>query len=1481
MEWLNLWSSWYQVQCGGSGTTAGANTEGCSQSCGVDDEDNDDSSEFYSSDDDLFSDDEYEEYARSKKPRKNQKKKTGGHIDGVSNVLFLKGTEFCVLDNVNCMKWIDDALFYFPGPTGSCKTALVHAAASHCGFKVIELNASHWRSGNIIKKLVSEASQSQRFQSSKTMDTSANPVELEGLWGSTASSTGGNQGGTSDMTLILFDEVDIVFADDQNFHNTIVHLARSSKCPLVLTAGPHRVGDEKISSKCLPNSIDKLISSLRNNLDTYPHIVNVDHPSAESLGNFLFNIVSSGLCKGSLDTTTRIMLLQDCFDLANATHGDVKAALNTLLLLDNPVYIEKGTMKLTFCQWLISEGFVRSSGEKRCLGVSGSLELQVKHSCVDNIMPSNDKNKRSVASSAREVSLSSSPLPGCLPPLPRNVSSSCSSVEESLVALAKSRYERNASYVSANRTASTLPIESKMAHSDASQKLFTPIVLSIEPRFIPVSNSDEYGEDVAAGDNDIASNNQGGRLFYIYGKNFLQRGDNMEAGDPLESGKLASVQVHIRGEVFPATIISDTEIRVNIRQETLLSWVRFDRRGEIDYLSRNGKTIREYYEASAEFVDPFGKLSQLDLIKKHDSSGQPIIPVSSVVSFSVSIALGVEDKCNVLTTEDFNISTKTSTLGQSWIVLHDFRAAEELASQAITSIAREESQVAVSQVTEGPKKGGRLKKQRATADIEDAFIDDSSSEGLEPESSEHKFKNSRVRKRICDDESDDEIVHANDKFFEESNEDDDFESDPEYDKFKKRRKSNHVIASEQHSSSQIELPLSVALDESKVTVVEATVDVVPPLVALLRCLREMVMALDYGKLMSTVLLKLREAKYIEGFLDPVDTSEFDDYLAELKNADKEKIASEGLELMCDEVCQYYPTYWENDAQTVSPFLPLKEMSVSVVSKSLNEGIYAVDVSKEEDLISIESVIMKNIENIGLGCLCIKDIQQQFMFYVKCLIHDFIIDITRIWINSIIYNGNGSDYGKVAMKHHHAFMKSLNVTLQKEYSCSSTPSTFKRISQLLDTLYDSNGVGDDCKDESSKIAEVPRHMKVPSSVPTIKELNDLLASAEENRLYNNGAVLELGSGDSVVASRSVVIRRMNKDPVQYKRHCDEADQLDSMCTFLDASSVGDLFVGLCDRQYNSLDFDLDSSFEIFSPPGSANGGTKDDSSGEKACNSSLLSEASDLNTLFSDEDVMDIAKSKEGSGFNYWETKNHLLFKDCLVDCAHRVFNTTSTLMLSGEHEGFGNFNVLTMSKLLQERISLLNDMCGSNGTKLFRHSTSSCDCRHTVLSKLVIDVIPYILIMLECQENMKNKRSFVNSYDSKPLVFGERQVSVASSDNSESNECASETVTVSEKNSNITDTIDNNEGEGECECECEGELEFDGELSSDLQPRRSTRVRRARSVSPLVDSYLTGKRSRDSLTAHTYSSDIWSNIANALLCPVDMLRKLARLHTLK
>jgi hypothetical protein len=263
--------------------------------------------------------------------------------------------------------------------------------------------------------------------------------------------------------------------------------------------------------------------------------------------------------------------------------------------------------------------------------------------------------------------------------------------------------------------------------------------------------------------------------------------------------------------------------------------------------------------------------------------------------------------------------------------------------------------------------------------------------------------------------------------------------------------------------------------------------------------------------------------------------------------------------------------------------------------------------------------------------------------------------------------------------------------------------------------------------------------------------------------------------------------------------------------------------------------------------------------------------------------MDIAKSKEGSGLNYWETKNHLLFKDCLVDCAHRVFNTTSTLMLSGEqcNEGFGNFNVLTMSKLLQERISLLNDMCGSNGTKLFRHSTSSCDCRHTVLSKLVIDVIPYILIMLECQENMKNKRSFVNSYDIKPLVFGERQVSVASSDNSESNECASESVTVSEKNSNITDNIDNNEGECECEGECEGELEFDGGLSSDLQPRRSTRVRRARSVSPLVDSFLTGKRSRDSLTAHTYSSDIWSNIANALLCPVDMLRKLARLHTLK
>jgi len=163
-----------------------------------------------------------------------------------------------------------------------------------------------------------------------------------------------------------------------------------------------------------------------------------------------------------------------------------------------------------------------------------------------------------------------------------------------------------------------------------------------------------------------------------------------------------------------------------------------------------------------------------------------------------------------------------------------------------------------------------------------------------------------------------------------------------------------------------------------------------------------------------------------------------------------------------------------------------------------------------------------------------------------------------------------------------------------------------------------------------------------------------------------------------------------------------------------------------------------------------------------------------------------------------------------------------------------HIDVLTMSTLLEERIHFLNELFGSNGTKVFRHSSSSFHCRHTVVNRLTLDVIPYVLIMLQTGD-AKNKPS-----------------------------------TNREKISSVSCSPDANETTLEGGCNDEGELEFD--ITSD-GPRRSSRTRVSRYSAPLVDTFLTRKQRE--------FTDIWSTVANALLCPVEMLHILARVHTIK
>jgi hypothetical protein len=87
------------------------------------------------------------------------------------------------------------------GSSGAGKTGAVYACATQLGIRVIEIDAGQPRSGAVIRKLVSEATQS----------------------------------GTQDLSLLLFDEADLVFEEDSGFHAAVCDLAKSSKSPIVLT----------------------------------------------------------------------------------------------------------------------------------------------------------------------------------------------------------------------------------------------------------------------------------------------------------------------------------------------------------------------------------------------------------------------------------------------------------------------------------------------------------------------------------------------------------------------------------------------------------------------------------------------------------------------------------------------------------------------------------------------------------------------------------------------------------------------------------------------------------------------------------------------------------------------------------------------------------------------------------------------------------------------------------------------------------------------------------------------------------------------------------------------------------------------------------------------------------------------------------------------------------------------------------------------
>ncbi|XP_034939539.1 ATPase family AAA domain-containing protein 5 [Chelonus insularis] len=107
------------------------------------------------------------------------------------------------------------------GPHGSGKTISVYAIAEELGYNVLEVNASSKRPGRKILKDLDEATKSHRVKNS----------DLKSIF----QQTDLNEKKVQKNSLILFEDVDIIFDEDEGFISAAYQLASNTKRPIVMT----------------------------------------------------------------------------------------------------------------------------------------------------------------------------------------------------------------------------------------------------------------------------------------------------------------------------------------------------------------------------------------------------------------------------------------------------------------------------------------------------------------------------------------------------------------------------------------------------------------------------------------------------------------------------------------------------------------------------------------------------------------------------------------------------------------------------------------------------------------------------------------------------------------------------------------------------------------------------------------------------------------------------------------------------------------------------------------------------------------------------------------------------------------------------------------------------------------------------------------------------------------------------------------------
>lgn len=141
------------------------------------------------------------------------------------------GDEFYQSDNSRSANLESNKVAVLLGPHGCGKTASIYAIAEEFGYTVLELNASSRRTGKKLSKEFEEATKSHRIKnnSGKTAvaptitlycDTDLDEIESKNM---------------PRNSLILLEDVDLIFEEDEGFVSAVYQLALNSKRPIVMT----------------------------------------------------------------------------------------------------------------------------------------------------------------------------------------------------------------------------------------------------------------------------------------------------------------------------------------------------------------------------------------------------------------------------------------------------------------------------------------------------------------------------------------------------------------------------------------------------------------------------------------------------------------------------------------------------------------------------------------------------------------------------------------------------------------------------------------------------------------------------------------------------------------------------------------------------------------------------------------------------------------------------------------------------------------------------------------------------------------------------------------------------------------------------------------------------------------------------------------------------------------------------------------------